>query len=70
MSCGVSPLLCCEALDGAIGAACTVVTDLRALTEVAERGDHGDDDAAAEQGGDERDEERAFHCQAKDERSR
>ena len=26
MSCGVSPLLCCEALDGAIGAAWTVVT--------------------------------------------
>ena len=56
--------MCCEAFDGAGAAAdWTVVTVFCGFTEAAGRGDHGDDDAAAEQGGEERDDEHSFHVQ-------
>ncbi len=62
MSCGVSPDAgFCEAFEGAIGAAWTVVTVLLESAQPAERRDHRDDHGAAEQGGDEGYEEGAFH---------
>ena len=51
-----------DALVGAAGAACSVVTVVWLRAEVAGGGQHGDDDAGPGQGGEEWDEEQSLHC--------